>query len=89
MQDQIVRVDENMLEIRLDRLVSEKVEELLNAMPDASGRRDHGRGQIRADRGAQGVPCGPLRAGPDGEGRGAEAEGRAVRVGGDQPLPAS
>lgn len=30
-----------MLETKLDRLVSRKVEELLNAMPDASGRRDY------------------------------------------------
>ena len=35
MQNQILQVDENMLETRLDRLVSEKVEQLLNAMLDA------------------------------------------------------
>lgn len=35
MQDQILQVDENMLGTRLDRLVSEKVEQLLNAMLDA------------------------------------------------------
>ena len=35
MRDQILQVDENMLETRLDRLVSEKVEQLLNAMLDA------------------------------------------------------
>ena len=35
MQDQILQVDENMLETRLDRLVSEKVKQLLNAMLDA------------------------------------------------------
>ena len=35
MQDQILQVDENMLETKLDRLVSRKVEELLNAMLDA------------------------------------------------------
>ena len=38
MQDQILQVDENMLETRLDRLVSEKVEQLLNAMLDAEAR---------------------------------------------------
>lgn len=54
MQDQILQVDENMLETKLDRLVSRKVEELLNAMPDASGRRDHRRGQVRAYRGEEG-----------------------------------
>lgn len=94
MQDQILQVDENMLETKLDRLVSRKVEELLNAMPDASGRRDHRCGQVRAYRGEEGVPGGPLRAGPDREGRhrdpeGPEAQGRAVRVGGDRPLQAS
>ena len=39
MQDQILQVDENMLETRLDRLVSEKVEQLLNAMLDAEAAR--------------------------------------------------
>ena len=34
MQDQILQVDENMLETRLERLVSEKVEQLLNAEAD-------------------------------------------------------
>ena len=34
MQNQILQVDENMLETRLDRLVSEKVEQLLNAEAD-------------------------------------------------------
>ena len=46
MPNQILQVDENMLETRLDRLVSEKVEQLLNAMLDAEGRRDHGRGPL-------------------------------------------
>ena len=35
MSNQILQVDENMLETKLDRLVSEKVEQLLNAMLDA------------------------------------------------------
>ena len=38
MPNQILQVDENMLETKLDRLVSEKVEQLLNAMLDAEGR---------------------------------------------------
>ena len=55
------------------------------------GRRDHGRGQVRAVRGAQGVPGRPLRAEPDREGRdhdpeGPEAQGRAVRVGGHRTI---
>ena len=35
MPNQILQVDENMLETKLDRLVSEKVEELPDAMLDA------------------------------------------------------
>ena len=35
MPNQILQVDENMLETKLDRLVLEKVEQLLNAMLDA------------------------------------------------------
>ena len=81
-------VDENMLETKPDRLVSRKVEELSDAMPDASGRRDHRGREIRACVRSEGLPCGPLRAEPDREGRdddarGAEAEGRGLRVGGD------
>ena len=94
MPGQILQVDENMLETRLDRLVSEKVEQLLNAMPDASGRRDHRGRQIRAQRRAEGVPGRSLRAASDGEDRdrdpeSPQAEGRAVRVGGDRPLSAA
>ena len=60
MSNQILQVDENMLETKLDRLVSRKVEELLNAMPDASGRRDHRGREIRACVRSEGLPCGPL-----------------------------
>lgn len=42
MPGRIVQGGENIPETRLDRLVGEKIERLLNAMPDASGRRDHG-----------------------------------------------
>ena len=58
MQDQILQVDENMLETRLDRLVSEKVEQLLNAEADEiDGRRP-----LRAHRGQEGLQSGSLRA---------------------------
>ncbi len=63
MSNQILQVDENMLETKLDRLVSRKVEELLNAMPDASGRRDHRGREIRACVRSEGLPCGPVKAG--------------------------
>ena len=58
MQDQILQVDENMLETRLDRLVSEKVEQLLKR----GGGRDHGRRPLRAHRGQEGLQSGSLRA---------------------------
>ena len=69
------------------RMVRKSVEETLNAMLDASGRRDHRRRALRAQRGAQlraqrgaqrgaqGVPCRPLRAGPDRQGREDEPQG--------------
>ena len=94
MSQQILQVDQAMLETTLDRMVRESVEETLNAMLDASGRRDHRRRPIRAQRGAEGVPGRPLRAGPDRQGRqdepeSAQAQGRGVRVGGDRTLSAA
>ena len=62
MQDQILQVDENMLETRLDRLVSEKVEQLLNAMLDAEADEIDGRRPLRAHRGQEGLQSGSLRA---------------------------
>ena len=59
----IIQIDRNLLKTKLDRLVAEKVTEPLNAMPGASGRRDRQRRQIRARRGAEGVPRRPLRPG--------------------------
>ncbi len=44
MPNQILQVDENMLETKLDRLVSEKVEQLLNAMLDAEADEITGAG---------------------------------------------
>lgn len=52
-----------MLETTLDRMVRKSVEETLNAMPDASGRRDHRHRQRRAQRGAEGVPGRPFMGG--------------------------
>ena len=79
MSQQILQVDQAMLETTLDRMVRKSVEETLNAMLDASGRRDHRRRALRAQRGAQrgaqGVPCRPLRAGPDRQGRQDEPQG--------------
>lgn len=75
-------------------MVTEKMSEMLNRMPDALGRRDRRRHPVRTQRGPEGVPGGPLRAGPDGQGRedggeGARAQGRRVRVVGRRTPPAA
>lgn len=54
----IIQIDQNLPETKLDRLVTEKITRILNAMPDASGRRDHQRRQVRAQRGAEGYRAG-------------------------------
>ena len=89
-----MRIDQNLLETRLDRLITEKMTQILNAIPDASGRRDHQRRQVRAHRGAEGVQGRPLRTQAHRQGRqtraeGAETQGRPVRVRGDRTLPAA
>ena len=89
MSQQILQVDQAMLETTLDRMVRKSVEETLNAIPDASGRRDHRCRQIRAQRGEEGVPGRPLRAGPDRQGRQSEPEGAENRrIAAGRPLPA-
>lgn len=92
MSDKIIQFDDAMFESKLDALVRVKVEQTINAMPDASGRRDRQRRQIRAQDRPEGVPRRPLRAHADRQGRqvesqGARIEGRPVRVGGDRALP--
>ena len=51
MPENIIRIDRHMPGARLDRLVTQKVTEILNAIPDASGRRD------RQDRPCTSVPA--------------------------------
>ena len=92
MSREIIQFDQGMFESKLDAMVREKVERIVNAMPDASGGRDRQRREIRAFRRTEGVPGRPLRAEPDRQGRqaraqGAEIEGRPVRVRGDRTLP--
>ena len=69
MPKHILQVNQPMFETQLDRMVSEKVTEILNRMPDASGRRDHRRGPLRAFLRQEGVSCRPLRTRSDGQGR--------------------
>ena len=92
MSKEIIQFDQAMFESKLDAMVREKVERIVNAMPDASGGRDRQRREIRAFRRTEGVPGRPLRAEPDRQGRqaraqGAEIEGRPVQVRGDRTLP--
>ena len=54
----IIRIDQNLPGTRLDRLITEEMAQILNAMSDASGRRDNRCRQIRAHRGAEGYRAG-------------------------------
>ena len=81
-----------MFESKPDAMVREKVERIVNAMPDASGGRDRQRREIREKRRKKGVQGRPLRTEPDRQGRqtraqGPQAEGRGLRVGRDRTLP--
>lgn len=53
-----MQINQHMPGTRLDRLVTQKVTEILNAMPDASGRRD------RQDRPCTSVPAAGRRTAP-------------------------
>ncbi len=93
MQDQILQVDENMLETRLDRLVSEKVEQLLNAMLDAEADEITGAARYERTGDRKAYRAGhyerDLTVKRDRDPQGPEAQGRAVRVGGDRTIQAS
>ena len=92
MQNQILQVDENMLETRLDRLVSEKVEQLLNAMLDAEADEITGAARYERTGDRKAYRAGHYERdleGRDRDPQGPEAQGRAVRVGGDRTIQAS
>ena len=65
MSKEIIQFDQAMFESKLDAMVREKVERIVNAMPDASGERDRQRREIRAfrlmrgahDDGSHGLKC--------------------------------
>lgn len=92
MPENTMRIGRHMPGTRLDRLVTQKVTEILDAMPDAPGRRDRRGVQIRAFQRVEGVPRRPLQARAHRQGRharaeGAQTEGRPVRIGGGRTLP--
>nr|WP_278754286.1 hypothetical protein [Bifidobacterium catenulatum] len=50
MSKEIIQFDQAMFESKFDAMVREKVERIVNAMPDASGGRDCQRREVRAFR---------------------------------------
>ncbi len=94
MPENIIQIDQNLLETRLDRLITEKMTQILNAMLDAEAdeitgaaryERSGGRKAYRAGHYERKLTAkaGRLRA------EGAETQGRPVRVRGDRTLPAA
>ena len=55
---EIIQFDDAMFETKLDAMGRDKVEQIVNAMLDASGRRDRPRRQIRAQRREEGYRAG-------------------------------
>lgn len=62
MPENTMRIGRHMPGTRLDRLVTQKVTEILDAMPDAPGRRDRRGVQIRAFQRWKAYRAGPLQA---------------------------
>ena len=73
MSKEIMQFDDAMFESKLNAMIKTKVEDIVNAMPDASGRRDREHRQIRAQDRSEGVPGRSLQARTDGQGRQARA----------------
>lgn len=60
----IMQFDDAMLESELDAMIRTRVEDTANAMPDASGRRDRQRREIRTNRRTQAFRAGRCGRGP-------------------------
>lgn len=94
MPESIIQIDQNLLETRLDRLITEKMTQILNAMLDAEADEITGAARYERSGGTEGVQGRPLRTQAHRQGRqaraeGAETQGRPVRVRGDRTLPAA
>ena len=61
---EIMQFDDAMLESKLDAMIRTRVEDTANAMPDASGRRDRQRREIRTNRRTQAFRAGRCGRGP-------------------------
>lgn len=62
MSKEIIRFDRAMFEGKLDAMVREKAERIVNAMLERRGGRDRQRREIRAFQRTEGVSGRPLRA---------------------------
>ena len=94
MSKEIIQFDQAMFETRLDAMVRDKVEQIVNAMLDEEADLIANAARYERSDGRKGVPGRPLRAQVHRQGRqartqGAQAQGRPVRVGGDRTLPAA
>ena len=88
MPENIIQIDQHMLETRLDRLVTQKVTEILNAMLDAEAdeiagasryERSGGRKAYRAGRYRRGLTAKAERVAMEMEGRRLGADARCLR----------
>ena len=80
MSKEIIQFDQSMFESKLDRMVHEKVEQIVNQMLDAEADGIRQRLVLRANRRTQGVSRGPQNS---------QAQGRGVPQPGDRTLPAT
>ena len=89
MPENAIRIDRHTPGTRLDQLVTQKASEVLNAMPDASGRRDRRVSRYERSGGRKAYRASHYERSLTAKGRqaraqGAEIEGRPVRVRGDR-----
>ena len=80
----IIQIDQNLFETKLDRLVTEKMTQILNAMLDAEADEITGAARYERKEGRK-----AYRAGKGGQARaqGAETQGRGLRIRGHRTLP--
>ena len=75
MPENIIQIDQNLLETRLDRLITEKMTQILNAMLDAEADEITGAARYERSGGRKAYRGRPLRTQAHRQGRQARAEG--------------
>ena len=78
----IIQIDQNLFETKLDRLVTEKMTQILNAMLDAEADEITGAARYERKEGRK-----AYRAGHYERPEGAQAQGRGLRIRGHRTLP--